>query len=59
MAGRKVIKKHVRAKAKPRASTAVMIKRHQKKLAQLKEQQKLQMIKKEVAELQALIRRGF
>ncbi len=59
MAGRKVVKAHKRSKAKPRASTATMIKRYQKKLAQLKEQQKLQAIKKEVSELQELIRRGF
>ena len=56
---RKVVKSHVRAKAKPRATVLVMIKRYQKKLDRLKEQQRLQAIKKEVADLQDLIKRGF
>jgi hypothetical protein len=51
--------KYSRKAAKPRSSTAVMIKRYQAKLAKLKETQKLQLIRQEVADLQQLIKRGY
>jgi hypothetical protein len=46
-----------RRKPKARASTAVMIKRYEKRLAKLKERQKLQLIKAEVSELQRELER--
>ncbi len=55
----KKIAAHVRKKAKPRASVAVMTRRYEAKLARLKEQQKLIDIKNEVKELQELIRKGY
>ena len=51
--------KYTRKVAKPRASTATMIKRYANKLAKLKELQKLSLIKQEVADLQQLIKQGY
>jgi hypothetical protein len=51
--------KYTRKPSKPRASTAVMIKRYANKLAKLKEAQKLQKIRQEVADLQLLIKQGY
>ena len=48
-----------RKKPKPRSSVDTMIKRYQRKLTKLKNQQKLQMIKKEVSDLQELIKQGY
>lgn len=51
-----VVAGHVRKKASPRASVSVLIKRQQKKLAKLKERQKLIDVKRQVADLQRQIK---
>jgi hypothetical protein len=59
MSKKPTVVKYTRRTAKPRASTAVMIKRYANKLAKLKEAQKLQKIRQEVADLQLLIKQGY